>query len=166
MGRSTLLRTIVDQVADASLDVDIYRYAPVRSPFADQGVPGEEVSEDVDLEAALRADRLSLVVVDDAERLDDVSATKLQALAANPEHNLRIIAATTPEFARGIRSWVGPIRASGTGVMLGGSATEGDIFKTRFDKIDGLGILPGRGHVITRGLTLPTQIACHTAVCI
>ena len=159
LGRSTTLLTIATQIGIAVPEVALVRVAPRRSRLGGEGPAGVLVSTGAELERHLEQTREIVVIVDDADLLDADLAARLDTVVrARPEH-VRLVVATTPESARGLTSWSARMRSSGTGIVLAGGYGEGDLFRVRLPPLDGLGQIPGRGHVLSRGRCVAAQIA-------
>jgi len=72
---------------------------------------------------------------------------------------VRIVASARPDSARSLRSWMSPMRSSGTGIVIGGTVADGDIFRVRLGPLAGRGTVPGRASLIDRGRVVGVQLA-------
>jgi len=101
----------------------------------------------------------TVIVVDDADCLDVGVEAALAARLQDNASPVRMIAGTTPTHARSVRSWLSPLRTGGVGIVLGGGAAESDLLSVRLAQLPEPGRLPGRGHLVLRGRSWPTQFA-------
>lgn len=101
----------------------------------------------------------TIVLVDDAWRLDDDASQVLRQLSQAADPNLSLIVATSPEHVRGIRSPVSHIRSGGLGVILHGQPTDGDLLRAAIQPLPRAGLVPGRAHVCAGGRTTAVQMA-------
>ncbi len=161
MGRSTTLDTIVRQLNQKSLGLALVLVGSSRSQTAHAAFPGIVASTASEIDAVAPGDGPTVVIVDDVPRLASDVAAAVERLLDSP--NVRIIAATTPDGARSIRSFTSGIRSAGTAIMLGGTSADGDLFRARLEIVAGLGVIPGRGHLVRRGQAVPIQVAAATA---
>lgn len=158
MGRSAFCRMVVAALQPTAVDVVAVVPNASSGPWADTS-GCEFLMTPQDIDALAGADRRTVVVVDDSSRLDAEMAAALERLIANHSTPITVVAATSFEFARGVRSWVRAIRSGGTGVLLGATAADGDLLRVRLGPVDGLGVLPGRGHLVSRGRVQAIQAA-------
>ena len=159
MGRSTALVTIARQLNAGELGLELKRVALLRSPLAAPGIPGDPMITADQVNELGSSSRRTVVLVDDADRLSADYCEAFERLLALVDSPVTVLAATSFDFARSMRSWTNPIRALGTGILLGGSHLDGDIFKTRLQQLDGLGHIAGRGHLVVRGQARGAQFA-------
>jgi len=157
MGRSTTLLTLTHQLAALEGELDIVRIAPRRSPLASDDLPGNLVATPEALAKCVLQTNGCVVLVDDARFVSEATGVALRTLAES-SGNVKIIAATSPDYARSLRAWTTPLRHSGTGILLGGSPADGDLFGTRIVRVAHAGQLPGRGHLFERGKGEPVQL--------
>lgn len=159
-GRSTTLVTIARQVERGRLGVRLLRVAGQHSLLSSPTMPGELVGTADVLLADREASERVLILVDDAERLADELVTALSVLISATERTgPSVVVASTIEHARSLRSWLGPVRSGGRGVLLGATPGDGDLFKVRLEAHVGNTRVAGRGHLVSRGHVLPLQIA-------
>jgi len=117
------------------------------------------------LEQLAETQRRTVVIVDDAHMVDDKLAVALERLVSGRPGAVSLVAATSFQAARSVRSWVRHVRTSGSGVLLGGTAHDGDVLQVKRPTGAGIGILAGRGHLVQRGRVQLVQIAgpdCRT----
>jgi hypothetical protein len=112
----------------------------------------------------MHANQRTVVVVDDADSLTTDMAAALEQLIDHRNECVHVVAATTIDAARSTRSWTARIRSGGTGILIGGARSDGEIFKVRLGPLDGRGVVAGRGNLIVRGRTLGVQLSGLNAV--
>ncbi|MFI0447763.1 FtsK/SpoIIIE domain-containing protein [Actinomadura sp. 6N118] len=171
-GRSTTLRTIVESLLDPSVGgglVPVVLITPRRSPLRLlSGRPGvlgllSADSEEEDLTAAIGDEHRYVVVVDDAElldesELDDALRTVLRT-ARDGEHAV-VIGGTTEDLGRGYRGFLSDTRRSRSGLLLSvDSPEDGDLFGLRLPRNATLGGPTGRGLFVATGATTQIQVA-------
>ena len=152
MGRTTALSVIAAQLANLEPGPVVVVEAT--------GMTAEELTA-----AAPTGDcgPIGVLLIDDAEAVGPEEAAVLTALLEGDHGDVRIVASSSLPFGRSMRSWVYPLRTISTGIVLGGQPADGELFQVRFDRLAGLGRLPGRGHIINRGRVVAAQIADATA---
>lgn len=159
MGRSSLACAILRQLVDTPGPLRLGRICLPESAMAAASMPGEYLPDGCAIEHFVDSgDAPSVVAVDDPEWLDDEVIGAIHA-AMKSGRDIRIIAATTPGYARSPRAWIHDVRRSQTGVLLGAHHSEGDLFRARLQPLEGSGLLPGRGFLIVRGRARATQFA-------
>ncbi|MFC5747049.1 FtsK/SpoIIIE domain-containing protein [Actinomadura rugatobispora] len=171
-GRSTTLRTIVHSFLDPTVAgglVPVVLVTPRRSPLrllaGRPGVLGLLTgdSEADDLIAAIGDEHRYVVVVDDAELLDetelDDSLRDILRTARDGEHAV-VIGGTTEDLGRGYRGFLSDARRARSGVLLSvDSPEDGDLFGLRLPRNASLGGPTGRGLFVASGLTTGIQVA-------
>ncbi|GAA2451595.1 FtsK/SpoIIIE domain-containing protein [Actinomadura vinacea] len=171
-GRSTTLRTIVHSLLDPTVAgglVPVVLITPRRSPLrllaGRPGVLGllTSDSESDDLHAAIGDEHRYVVVVDDAELLDetdlDDALREVLRTARDGEHAI-VIGGTTEDLGRGYRGFLSDTRRSRSGVLLSvGSPDDGDLFGLRLPRNASLGGPTGRGLFVATGMTTGVQVA-------
>ena len=111
------------------------------------------------LAAAGTPETASLVLIDDAETVDDPDGD-LKALVANSGPSRHIVAAGRADRLRtAYGHWTTEIRFSRTGVLLQPSPLDGDLFSLQLPTRPSLPPLPGRGYLIQNGQPSIMQIA-------
>ena len=111
------------------------------------------------LSAAIAADLSTLVLIDDAETVDDPQGD-LKALATEGLPGLHIVAAGRADRLRtAYGHWTSEIRFSRTGVLLQPTPLDGDLFTIQLPTRPALPSLPGRGYLIQNGQPSIIQIA-------
>lgn len=99
----------------------------------------------------------SVVLVDDAERLDGPTESLLLAAAADPRQSV-VVAGLTSALLGSYRGLAGLARSQRTGVLLRPeSPTDGDVLGVRADLFDETP--PGRALLVVRGSSTPVQVA-------
>jgi S-DNA-T family DNA segregation ATPase FtsK/SpoIIIE len=157
-GRSTALARLATSWRDAHPDGAVHVVAPMRrSPLASW-------PERADVTAALGAieragpDRPCLLVIDDAERVDDPGGA-LAALAAERRHGLLMMAAGRPDALRGFGHWTSVIRRSRTGLLLSACAdVDGDLLGELLPRHPPLAARPGLAWVVGTGRRALVQL--------
>ncbi|WP_433329003.1 FtsK/SpoIIIE domain-containing protein [Spirillospora sp. CA-294931] len=171
-GRSTTLRTIVHSLLDPAVGgglIPVVLITPRRSPLrllaGRPGVLGllSSDSESEDLADAIGDEHRYVVVVDDAELLDetelDDALRDVLRTARDGEHGV-VIGGTTEDLARGYRGFLSDTRRSRSGVLLSvESPDDGDLFGLRLPRNAPLGGPTGRGLFVATGATTQIQVA-------
>lgn len=159
-GRSTALRRALDAWRQANPDSWWCVITPRRSVFGDEHRHRSlrDVIDDVPCEGAV------LVVVDDAELVDDVDG-RLAALAASRRHGLMIAAAGKPDSLRhSYGHWTAVVRRSRLG-LISASATDldGDLLSASLPRRIPIQSRPGLMWVVADGTTALAQVAVEVA---
>ncbi len=162
MGRSTTAAVITRQLDRGG--VQTVRVVPYRSPLTASDNPGQLVDNVGSIEELMHVNQRTVVVVDDADSLTTDMAAALEQLIDHRNECVHVVAATTIDAARSTRSWTARIRSGGTGILIGGARSDGEIFKVRLGPLDGRGVVAGRGNLIVRGRTLGVQLSGLNAV--
>ncbi|MFI6519974.1 FtsK/SpoIIIE domain-containing protein [Spirillospora sp. NPDC050679] len=171
-GRSTTLRTIVHSLLDPAVGgglVPVVLVTPRRSPLrllaGRPGVLGvlDGDADADDLTGAIGEEHRYVVVVDDAELLDetelDDALREVLRTARDGEHAV-VIGGTTEDIGRGYRGFLSDTRRSRSGVLLAvESADDGDLFGLRLPRNAALGGPTGRGLFVALGATTQIQVA-------
>jgi S-DNA-T family DNA segregation ATPase FtsK/SpoIIIE len=118
-------------------------------------------AEDLDgvLRRATTDDRAWVVLVDDADRIEE--ATALEELARNSRPGQHIVAAARSTTTRSMYThWTRHIRASGIGVILQPDNTvDGELLGVRLPRGERLKAVPGRGYGVAAGQVGVVQVA-------
>ncbi len=103
--------------------------------------------------------RPTVVLVDDAERVDDDGT--LAALAASGHPALHVIAAGRPDVVRSIYGhWTAGLRRSRLGILLQPDVDlDGDLLGAALPRRQVVAARPGRGHLVVDGRTGLVQLA-------
>ncbi|WP_131739776.1 FtsK/SpoIIIE domain-containing protein [Actinomadura roseirufa] len=171
-GRSTTLRTIVHSLLDPAVAgglVPVVLITPRRSPLrllsGRPGVLGVLTAESTadDLEHVIGDEHRYVVVVDDAELIDetdlDDALRGLLRTARDGEHAV-VIGGTTTDLGRGYRGFLADTRRSRSGVLLSiESPDDGDLFGLRLPRNAPLTGPTGRGLFVATGATTQIQVA-------
>ena len=167
-GRTTALRTIARQLR--SRDPNIVLVGVARSAaddlFADDGdgTPfdaGGTLAELLPVLGQVSADsRTWVVVVDDADRVDDPSDA-LHALIRLGRDNVHVIASIRASAGRqGWSHWTRALRSGGKGLLLHPeNAVDGDLLGVRLPRAERLEQVPGRGYLVHGGTCAAIQVA-------
>nr|WP_325050286.1 FtsK/SpoIIIE domain-containing protein [Actinomadura craniellae] len=171
-GRSTTLLTMVASLLDPAVGgglVPVVLVTPRRSPLsALAGRPGvlgpldASATED-DLLELLEREHRYVVVVDDAELLDetelDDALCRVLRSARDAEHAV-ILAGTTQDLGRGYRGFLSDSRRSRSGLLLAvESPDDGDLFGLRLPRNTTAAGPLGRGLHVALGVSQPIQVA-------
>lgn len=105
------------------------------------------------------SDEPVVLLVDDVERVASEAARELATVMASPARQITVVAASTIEGARAPRSVAATIRASGMGILVGGSQLDGELFRVRRPELPGLGQLPGRATLVVHGRVESVHLA-------
>ena len=157
-GRSAALMLLAEAATAAGGRVAAL--APLGSPLAecpDIHVASSDLGDF--LSAAIAADPPTLVLIDDAETVDDPQGA-LKALATEGRPGLHIVAAGRADRLRtAYGHWTSEIRFSRTGVLLQPTPLDGDLFTIQLPTRPTLPSLPGRGYLIQNAHPSIIQIA-------
>nr|WP_308287157.1 FtsK/SpoIIIE domain-containing protein [Actinomadura parmotrematis] len=171
-GRSTALWTIVCSLLDPASGgglVPVVLICPRRSPLRQLagrpgvlGVLGSDAASE-DLDALIGDEHRYVVVVDDAELLDetelDDALRDVLRTARDGEHGV-VLGGTTEDLGRGYRGFMSDTRRSRSGVLLSiESPDDGDLFGLRLPRNAAPGGPTGRGLFVAAGVTTQIQIA-------
>lgn len=171
-GRSTTLRTIVHSLLDPAVGgglVPVLLITPRRSPLRLlSGRPGvlgllDASAEEDDVAAAIGDEHRYVVVVDDAELLDetelDDALRGVLRTARDGEHAI-VIGGTTGDLGRGYRGFLSDTRRSRSGVLLSvESSDDGELFGLRLPRNVSFSGPTGRGLFVCLGATAQIQVA-------
>jgi len=167
-GRSTALLTVAAACRAGGRDVRVIAVAGPRSPLAARGASVDEVVAPAAVgdkllplvEDAGAAGRLALVLVDDAESVDD-SGGVLERLSTSDLPGLLFVAAGRNDGIRtGYSHWTRPLRRSKLGVLLRPDVDlDGDILGASLPRRAPVAMVPGRGYVVNSGEAELIQVA-------
>jgi len=162
-GKTSALRLIAEQLRRGDPSVVLVGVAtPDSDLFAtevfDAGGSFDEVQTVLQL---IEGDeRRWVIIVDDADRIDDDSGP-LHTLSRTTPANVTIVASMRSTSARqGYGHWTRFVRASGAGVLLQpDNATDSDILGVRLPRGERLEAIPGRGYLVQSGSASVVQLA-------
>jgi S-DNA-T family DNA segregation ATPase FtsK/SpoIIIE len=166
-GKSTALLTIAAACRAGRPDISVIAVVGPRSPLAgeasiDEVVAPAAVADKVMplTNEAARTGRLALVLVDDAESLDD-SGGVLERLSTADLPGLLFVAAGRNDGIRtGYSHWTRPLRRSKLGVLLRPDVDlDGDILGASLPRRAPVAMVPGRGYVVNSGDAELIQVA-------
>jgi DNA segregation ATPase FtsK/SpoIIIE, S-DNA-T family len=167
-GKSTALLTVGAACRAGAPAVSVIAVAGPRSPLAARNAsidelvaPGAIGDKLVPLvERARDAGRLALVLVDDAESLDDAGGV-LERLSTSDLPGLLFVAAGRNDGIRtGYSHWTRPLRRSKLGVLLRPDVDlDGDILGASLPRRAPVAMVPGRGYVVNSGEAELVQVA-------
>jgi S-DNA-T family DNA segregation ATPase FtsK/SpoIIIE len=163
-----MVRSLLDPAVGGGL-VPVLLITPRRSPLRRlAGRPGvlgvlDTAASEDELEALLEHEHRYVVVVDDAELLDetelDDALRKVLRSARDGEHAL-VLGGTTADLNRGYRGFLSDSRRSRSGVLLSvDSPDDGDLFGLRLPRNAAGGGPTGRGLFVAAGVTTRIQVA-------
>ncbi len=157
-GRSTTLAAIGAAARDSGLQVVVV--SPKQNPLWEELAiarrdPGE-LSEHVTVGDWPPH---SLVLVDDAEHVEDVRGG-LADLASSSDCGVHLIVVTTPERMRSCYGhWLASLRSCRSGVLFRPGPLDGDLLGVSLPPRLRLTQLPGRGVIVAEGESLVAQVA-------
>jgi S-DNA-T family DNA segregation ATPase FtsK/SpoIIIE len=166
-GKSTTLLTVAAACRAARADACVIAVVGPRSPLAGEpsidevvapaGI-GERLMPLVDRAAG--AEGLALVLVDDAESVDDAGGV-LERLSTSDLRGLLFVAAGRNDGIRtGYSHWTRPLRRSKLGVLLRPDVDlDGDIVGASLPRRAPVAMVPGRGYVVNSGEAELIQVA-------
>jgi S-DNA-T family DNA segregation ATPase FtsK/SpoIIIE len=166
-GKSTTLLTVAGACWAARADACVIAVVGPRSPLAGEpsidevvapAAIGERLMPLVDRAAG--AGRLALVLVDDAESVDDAGGV-LERLSTSDLPGLLFVAAGRNDGIRtGYSHWTRPLRRSKLGVLLRPDVDlDGDILGASLPRRAPVAMVPGRGYVVNSGEAELIQVA-------
>jgi DNA segregation ATPase FtsK/SpoIIIE, S-DNA-T family len=166
-GKSTALLTIAAACREGRPDLSVITVAGPRSPLA-RAAPIDEALAPVAvgdrlmplLEDAASTGRRALLLVDDAESLDD-SGGVLERLSTTELPGLLFVAAGRNDAIRtGYSHWTRPLRRSKLGLLLRPDVDlDGDILGASLPRRAPVAMVPGRGYVVNSGEAELIQVA-------
>ncbi len=162
-GRTSALKLIATQLRRGDPKLVLVGLAGPDSDLLDIGVFDAfgtfEELKDI-LSAAATDHRRWVVIVDDADRVEDESGP-LHTMARNPPTNVTLIIAMRSASARGSYGhWTRFVRASGLGVVLQpDNSTDSDVLNVRLPRGERLKAVPGRGYLGQAGSAAECQMA-------
>ena len=171
-GRSTALRTLTQSLLDPAVAgglVPVVIVTPRRSPLrllaGRPGVLGvlDASSSVEELEELLEHEHRYVVVVDDAELLDetelDEALVRQLRTARDGEHAV-VIGGTTQDLSRGYRGFISDTRRSRSGLLLGiESPDDGEVLGLRLPRNATFGGPAGRALFVASGVQTQIQVA-------
>ncbi|WP_155370284.1 FtsK/SpoIIIE domain-containing protein [Catellatospora vulcania] len=165
-GRSTALCTVALAALSADPAPAVVAYTPRRSPLRDLD-PRVRVCTDYDgLRTVLSAtDRPTLLLVDDAEAVEDTAdALDVWLAAGGPGRHL-VAAGRAEAVRRSYGGWVQRVRDCRTGVLLAPDHDlDGDLLGVTLPRHDRMAPVPGRGYLVVNGGVEGVQLALPDAV--
>ena len=162
-GRTSALRLIASQLRKADPQLVLVGVASSDSDLfgidAFDAAGTFESLQDV-LEVASTDHRRWVIVVDDADRVDDDSGP-LHSMSRNPPTNVTLIISMRSASARGAYGhWTRFVRGSGLGVVLQpDNSTDSDVLGSRLPRGERLKEVPGRGYLTQAGSVAECQMA-------
>ncbi|MEO9223691.1 MAG: cell division protein FtsK, partial [Acidimicrobiales bacterium] len=161
-GRTTALRALASAAARSHEQPRVVTLSTARSPVrAACGTDPALAVDDLDRLAHVAAEGgPTLVLIDDAEAVDDAHGA-LAALLAGAHPDLHVIAAGRADALRAsYRNWTRTVRASGVGLLLRPSIDlDGDLLGVTLPRRLPAPMQPGRGWLVDRGVTTYCQVA-------
>ncbi len=166
-GKSTTLLTVAAACRAARADACVIAVAGLRSPLAGEPSIGEAVAPAAIgerlmplVDRAAGDGRLALVLVDDAESVDDAGGV-LERLSTSDLPGLLFVAAGRNDGIRtGYSHWTRPLRRSKLGVLLRPDVDlDGDILGASLPRRAPVAMVPGRGYIVNSGEAELVQVA-------
>jgi S-DNA-T family DNA segregation ATPase FtsK/SpoIIIE len=167
-GKSTALLTVAAACRAGGLDVRVIAVAGQRSPLAARDASVDDVVAPAAVgdkllplvEEGGGAGRLALVLVDDAESIDD-SGGVLERLSTSDLPGLLFVAAGRNDGIRtGYSHWTRPLRRSKLGVLLRPDVDlDGDILGASLPRRAPVAMVSGRGYLVNSGDAELIQVA-------
>lgn len=161
-GRSQALCMIAQAVLAADNPPAVIAFAPRRSPVRHLMPPASVVTAYACLDDALAAaDSHTLVLVDDAETVDDGPGVLDRWLAGAPAGRHLIAAGRADGIRRIFGGWTQRVRDGRCGVLLVPDYDlDGDLLGVTLPRQDRMAPVPGRGYLVTNGTVEGVQLAC------
>jgi DNA segregation ATPase FtsK/SpoIIIE, S-DNA-T family len=163
-GKSTALLTVAAAVKAVRDDTRVVAVAGPRSPLGtdplvDATVHPTQIGDGL-MPLVEPGEGLVLVLVDDAESIDDVGGV-LDKLSTSDRPDLLFVAAGRNDGVRtGYSHWTRPLRRSKLGIMLRPDVDlDGDIFGTRLPRRSPVAMVAGRGYLAAGGDVELVQVA-------
>lgn len=100
-----------------------------------------------------------LVLIDDADVIPPDLAELLTRIALANADERHLIAACRPDYPKSFDAWVQPLRRSQTGIALQPNPHDGDAFRTMLPLSRPERFPPGRGFLVTNGVSDMVQLA-------
>jgi S-DNA-T family DNA segregation ATPase FtsK/SpoIIIE len=160
-GRSEALCAIAQAVLAAEYPPAVVAFAPRRSPVRALAAPVMVVTEYAELDGALGAtDGRMLVLVDDAETIDDDLGTLDQWLAKAGAGRHLVAAGRADGIRRTYGTWTQRVRDGRCGVLLiPDHDLDGDLLGVVLPRQDRMAAVPGRGYLVANGTVDGVQLA-------
>jgi len=163
-GKSTTLLAVAAACRAGAPELTVVAVAGPRSPVGGDALvdvvvgPGE-IGERLAAAVDAAAGRV-LVLVDDAEAIDDVGGV-LERLSTSDRPDLLFVAAGRNDGVRaGYSHWTRPLRRSKVGVLLRPDVDlDGDILGVSLPRRAPVSMVPGRGYVAAGGEAELVQVA-------
>ncbi len=157
-GRSGALARLATSWRSAHPGGDVHVVAPARRSPLVSWPEVVDVAAAVDAVGRSPAGRPCLLVVDDAERVDDPRGA-LAALIAERRHGVLVLAAGRPDALRAHGHWTSVVRRSRTGLLLSSCADiDGDLLGELLPRNPPLPARPGLAWVVGGGRRALAQI--------
>jgi S-DNA-T family DNA segregation ATPase FtsK/SpoIIIE len=163
-GRSTTLLTLAASLRAAAPTAQVLAVARRRSPLRDHALVDRSAATDDDirslLDAAMVASGPTLVLVDDAEGVDDPAGALQRLLDAGPA-DVRVVLAGRPDTLRSLYGhWTQSVRRSKAGLLLlPDRDLDGDLLGAQLPRRVHVAMGPGRGFLVADGDVDLVQVA-------
>lgn len=165
-GKTTTLLGIIDQVRVADPEIRVVALGRSGSPLATHaGVdafmssalgPDDEVPT---VDELVPTSQPTFVVIDDGDRVDPAIGTVLEQLSKRAGQDVWFVAASRPDGAKDLASWLKVFRGARSGVCLQPAPTDGEVFRLALPLRAPQRFPVGRGYVISSGVATLTQLA-------
>lgn len=162
-GRTAALSTLAVQLRRSDPDLVLVAVTPSGADALSELDVVDASGTATDLEHVLRRaigdDRRWVILVDDADRIQNSPALEELVTASRP--GLHVLAAVRSASVRSMYShWTRHVRASGIGVILQpDNGADGELLGVRLPRGERLPELPGRGYRVAAGLANVVQVA-------
>ncbi|MEM9892575.1 MAG: FtsK/SpoIIIE domain-containing protein [Actinomycetota bacterium] len=155
-GRSTALRSLAAaaRASDPRCTILAVGFDGPPTP----GVRGVEAVDDVDLLDLEHLAGRTLILVDDADRIDPELIRAVQTVIEAKRSDVHIIAASTPDDMASFQSWTKPLRATRIGLLLQPHRDDGEVLKTSLPLRGASDYPPGRGFMVNAGIPELAQV--------
>lgn len=158
-GKSTLLRAVAESIrvgaSAEGLDVAVWGVGSRRSPLGEAGLDRYETAGEglAPLLASARVHQGPLVLlVDDAEQLDDSDQAIAGLLTARPTDLLVVAAGRSDDLRTLYSHWTKTVRRSRAGVLLQPNVDfDGDLLGASLPRRAPVAVTAGRGYICTAG---------------
>jgi S-DNA-T family DNA segregation ATPase FtsK/SpoIIIE len=165
-GRSTALCAIAEGASASEMSVSLLAVAVRRSPLR-LLARATVVTDPTGVASALAelGAGPGLVLIDDADLLDDADGALTALVAAAPADWHVVAAGRADALRRAYGSWAQNVARSRCGVLLAPDHDfDGDLLGVSLPRFDRLSAMPGRGYVVANGIVEGVQLALPDAV--
>ncbi len=158
-GRTTTLSFLAEQMRRAEPTLRIVGIARSGSPLRDHVDTFFAANADEAPGHVIDPSTPTVVLIDDAERLSPAVAKEAEEIAKAAGRNLWVIAATRPDAAKDLSSWLKVMRGARSGVALQPSPTDGEAFRIAFPLRTPQRFPAGQAFAVSGGIATLVQVA-------